>query len=169
MSHPNRKLVAEFHEAFEVTTPAERSETPSLPPLDPEDRRDLKFLAVRIQEAAEAAHSFAEQTPTSARHAFLRVQLMAEELAEVVDAMSNYDITEVAHELADLEYVVQGTVLAFGFDTTHEDCVAEIHRANMSKLENGKPLTNEAGRVVKGKDFRPACVRDILFARRRAS
>lgn len=167
MSHPNRKLVAEFHSAFGCFTEAEDQMKPQLGEVDSEDRRDLRYIANQIRLMAEFAHRCAESTQgTPANNTFLRVQLMAEELSEVIEALALHDLTEVAHELADLEYVVQGTVLSFGLDGVFERCVSEIHRANMSKLEDGKPLTNEAGRVVKGRDFRPACVRDIVLPRK---
>lgn len=165
--HPNRAKVAEFHEAFGITTPAERSEDPSLPPQqDQEDYHDLMHIANRLADLAGFAHMAAE----SAEHqkdpmktVWLRIQLMTEELGEVVAAFAKRDVPHLAHELADLEYVVQGTVLAFGFDPVFEDCVAEVHRANMSKLEDGKPVLNAAGRVQKGKHFRPADVSGVLM------
>jgi len=172
-SNPNRAKVAEFHRAFKVQTEPESFSIPALPPADEEDRLDFGDIARELRRSAHHAHTSAELVKSGQegpegekRHvAFLRLQLMIEEMAEVAEALGMHDLTEVAHEMADLDYVVQGTVLAFGLDGTHEPCVAEIHRANMSKLgHNGEPILNEAGRVVKGPDFRKACVRDILMA-----
>lgn len=163
----NRTKVAEFHTAFGIDSPAE-------PTLDPniteEDREDLMVLAKELSRVAHLAHFLAEdvtkedpENGKTRRVPFLRLQLMIEELSEVAQALGIHDIVEVAHEMADLEYVVQGTVLALGMNTTHEACVSEIHRANMSKLDHGKPVLNDAGRVQKGPDFRKASCRNIII------
>lgn len=61
----------------------------------------------------------------------LRYELIAEEAAEVADAIVRGDLVDVAHELADLLYVTYGTALAYGIPL--DDVVAEVHRANLSK------------------------------------
>ena len=172
-SNENRQRVAEFHQVFDIQTEGELNKAPTLPPACSEDRLDFADIARELRNTAHHAHTSAEMVrqgedgPNGVARsvAFLRLQLMIEELAEVTEALGMHDVVEVAHEMADLEYVVQGTVLAFGMDNTHEPCVAEIHRANMSKLEDGKPILNEAGRVVKGPDFRKADCRDIVVPR----
>lgn len=60
---------------------------------------------------------------------------------------------QIAKELADVLYVVYGTADAFGIDI--DRVFAEVHRSNMSKLVDGKPLKREDGKVLKGPNYTP--------------
>ncbi len=82
----------------------------------------------------------------------LRVDLIAEELKELKEAIRDKDIVEVADALTDLLYVVYGAGHAFGIDL--DACFSEVHRSNMSKLgSDGKPIYREDGKVLKGPAF----------------
>ena len=85
----------------------------------------------------------------------LRYDLIKEELEELRVAMENKDLLEVADALTDILYVTYGAGHAFGIDL--DKCFDEVQNSNMSKLgENGKPIYNEAGKVMKGpKYFKP--------------
>ena len=85
----------------------------------------------------------------------LRLSLIKEELDELKEAMNNKDLLEVADALTDILYVTYGTGHAFGINL--DKCFEEVQKSNMSKLgENGKPIYNEAGKVMKGpKYFKP--------------
>ena len=85
----------------------------------------------------------------------LRYDLIKEELAELKDAMEKKDLLEVADALTDILYVTYGAGHAFGIDL--DKCFEEVQNSNMSKLdENGKPIYNESGKVMKGPNyFRP--------------
>ena len=85
----------------------------------------------------------------------LRYDLIKEELDELKVAMESKDLLEVADALTDILYVTYGAGHAFGIDL--DKCFAEVQDSNMSKLgENGKPIYNEAGKVMKGpKYFKP--------------
>ncbi len=85
----------------------------------------------------------------------LRIDLIKEELEELTDAMKNKDLLEVADALTDILYVTYGAGHAFGIDL--DKCFDEVQNSNMSKLdENGKPIYNESGKVMKGpKYFKP--------------
>ena len=49
-------------------------------------------------------------------------------------------------------YVTYGAGHAFGIDL--DKCFEEVQNSNMSKLdENGKPIYNEAGKVMKGPNY----------------
>lgn len=63
----------------------------------------------------------------------LRVNLLQEELNELKEAIENGDIVEVADALADLQYVLSGTVLEFGLGDKFVDLFNEVQRSNMSK------------------------------------
>ena len=82
----------------------------------------------------------------------LRIDLIKEELDELSQAMENKDLLEVADALTDILYVAYGAGHAFGIDL--DKCFDEVQNSNMSKLdENGKPIYNESGKVMKGPNY----------------
>ena len=82
----------------------------------------------------------------------LRIDLIKEELEELTEAMNNRDLLEVADALTDILYVTYGAGHAFGIDL--DKCFEEVQNSNMSKLgENGKPIYNESGKVMKGPNY----------------
>ena len=82
----------------------------------------------------------------------LRYNLIKEELDELKQAMENKDLLEVADALTDILYVTYGAGIAFGIDL--DKCFEEVQNSNMSKLgEDGKPIYNEAGKVMKGPNY----------------
>ena len=82
----------------------------------------------------------------------LRIDLIKEELKEFQDAINNKDLLEIADALTDILYVTYGAGHSFGIDL--DKCFAEVQRSNMSKLgENGKPIYNEHGKVMKGPNY----------------
>ena len=104
--------------------------------------------------------TFGQEVKTSAKLSndkinSLRISLINEELEELKAAMSNNDIVEVADALTDILYVAYGAGHAFGINL--DKCFKEVQDSNMSKLgEDGKPIYNEHGKVMKGpKYFKP--------------
>ena len=82
----------------------------------------------------------------------LRLDLIKEELTELTEAMNNKDLLEVADALTDILYVTYGAGHAFGINL--DKCFEEVQNSNMSKLdENGKPIYNENGKVMKGPNY----------------
>ena len=82
----------------------------------------------------------------------LRYDLIAEEMKELKEAMENKDLLEVADALTDILYVTYGAGHAFGINL--DKCFEEVQNSNMSKLdEKGKPIYNEAGKVMKGPNY----------------
>ena len=73
-------------------------------------------------------------------------------LRTLTEAMKNKDLLEVADALTDILYVTYGAGHAFGIDL--DKCFDEVQNSNMSKLdENGKPIYNESGKVMKGPNY----------------
>ena len=85
----------------------------------------------------------------------LRVNLIEEEVNELKDAIKNKDLKETIDALTDILYVAYGAGHAFGVDL--DKCFEEVQKSNMSKLgEDGKPIYNESGKVMKGpRYFKP--------------
>ena len=116
----------------------------------------------------------------------LREKLFDEELKEYEVAEKNNNKVEMLDAVCDMCYILIGTLLEkckgdvkavtnmiyFGCDDKSEfifekffknefndifvRAFEEVHRSNMSKLENGKAIFREDGKILKGKNyFRP--------------
>jgi predicted HAD superfamily Cof-like phosphohydrolase len=85
----------------------------------------------------------------------LRINLLAEELEELKEALAVGDVVEVLDALTDLQYVLDGAYLSFGLHGVKTAAFDEVHRSNMSKLgEDGKPIRRpEDGKVMKGPNY----------------
>jgi len=83
----------------------------------------------------------------------LKFDLMMEELSEYMEACENEDIIEIADAVVDMQYILNGIILAHGLQHVFEDMFIEVHESNMSKLENGKVLKRKDGKVLKGKNY----------------
>ena len=93
----------------------------------------------------------------------VRLALMQEELDEYRYAAAQGDIVEVADALTDLLYVVFGTMIAHGLGQAAVEMFDEVHRSNMSKLdENGMPIYRADGKVLKSDRFTEPDLRSIL-------
>jgi len=93
----------------------------------------------------------------------LRQKLLEEELNEFKEAWVENDIEEVADALADLQYVLLGTVLEFGLQDYFSEIFNEVHRSNMSKLDEfGNPVRRNDGKVIKSDQFIPPDIQKIL-------
>jgi len=82
----------------------------------------------------------------------LRYNLIKEELDELNEALLSKNLLEVADALTDILYVTYGAGHAFGIDL--DKCFNEVQNSNMSKIgTDGKPIYNEAGKVMKGSNY----------------
>lgn len=63
----------------------------------------------------------------------LRIDLLAEELKELQEAVNDNNLVEIADALCDLQYVLAGAVLEFGLGKQFKTLFDEVHRSNMSK------------------------------------
>ena len=104
------------------------------------------FMTTYGQEVKESA-SFPDENIVK-----LRLQLIKEELEELEQALNDKNLLEVADALTDTLYVTYGAGHSFGINL--DACFEEVQRSNMSKLdEDGKPIFNEYGKVMKGPNF----------------
>tara|TARA_R100001463_G_scaffold132440_5_gene193145 strand:- start:419 stop:823 length:405 start_codon:yes stop_codon:yes gene_type:complete len=94
------------------------------------------------------------------------VQELADEVATARDECSN--LTPVSYEtqarilkeLCDLMYVVSGFAVTFGLPV--QPAFVRVHRSNMSKLVDGKPVINKAGKVMKGENYQPPTMEGLI-------
>ncbi len=104
------------------------------------------FMTTYGQEVKESA-SFPDENIIK-----LRLKLIKEELEELEQALNDKNLLEVADALTDILYVTYGAGHSFGINL--DACFDEVQRSNMSKLnEDGKPIYNEYGKVMKGPNF----------------
>ncbi len=85
-----------------------------------------------------------------------------EENEEYLLAAINNDLTEVADALGDMLYVLCGTILEHGMQHKIEEVFEEIQLSNMSKLENGKAIHREDGKIQKGASYFKPRIAEIL-------
>ena len=104
----------------------------------------------------------------------LRMNLIKEESNEVIEEFVNMIIdlergksislvqrTNLLKELCDLQYVLSGAAVALGLDI--QTAFNRVHASNMSKLgEDGKPVYREDGKVIKGPDYIPPNLKDLV-------
>ena len=113
------------------------------------------FMQTFGQEVKDKASFGSEKINT------LRYDLIKEELEELKEALDNKDLLEVADALTDILYVTYGAGHALGINL--DKCFEEVQQSNMSKLdENGKPIYNEAGKVMKGPEYFKPDLRKFL-------
>ncbi len=104
-----------------------------------------------------------KQTIISEADYTLRFNLLKEENEEYLEAAQRGDIVEIADALGDQLYILCGTILKHGLQHKIEEVFDEIHRSNMSKLdENGKPIFREDGKVLKSNLYFRPNIKNIL-------
>lgn len=125
-----------------------------------------KTTLERVQEFHESYGLPVRDVPdiTDEKTNLLRINLLAEEVDELKEALEQRDIIEVLDALTDIQYVLDGAYLSFGLQDLKEPAFDEVHSSNMSKLgEDGKPIRRESdGKVMKGPNYLPPDLRTIL-------
>jgi len=93
----------------------------------------------------------------------LKTKLIQEELDELKEAVEKDDLVEILDALGDILYLTYGTACAYGVQDVLPLVFDEIHRSNMSKLdENGNPIYREDGKVQKGPNYFKPDIKAIL-------
>jgi len=96
----------------------------------------------------------------------LKIDILQEEVNELKDAYKNYDIVSTVDALCDIRYVLDGIILEHGLLEIFDKCYKEVHRSNMSKLdENGEPLFREDGKIMKSNLYIKPDLRSIIIDR----
>lgn len=83
----------------------------------------------------------------------LKYELMKEELEEYLASCKNEDYVEMCDGVVDMMYILLGIILHHGMQDFFFEMFDEVHRSNMSKLENGKVLRRHDGKVLKGSEY----------------
>lgn len=128
----------------------------------------MKTNAQRLNDFNAAIGSPSPSRPTLPNPELLQLRrtLISEEWHEVEEefeklssssAQDPAQLSALAHELADLLYVVYGTFDQLGIDA--DAVFAEIHRANLAKA--GGPVRAD-GKLLKPEGWQPADVAGVL-------
>ena len=98
--------------------------------------------------------------PENVEERLLRLDLLEEEFEEYLEGEENSDIVEIADAIADIIYIACGTAVSYGIPL--DKVFAEVHRSNMAKLVDGKPIYREDGKVLKPEGWTPPDIKGIL-------
>ena len=91
----------------------------------------------------------------------MQLDLISEEFAELKAAISSEPYENELKELADLVYVA--FQYAANLDWNLDEAMDRVHQSNMSKLgEDGKPIRREDGKVLKGPNYQPPTLTDLV-------
>ena len=112
---------------------------------------------LEFYKAFRIPHNTEPKAPDNDRQ-FLRWRLISEEFNEVSKEMKadpeQVDLTKMAKELADLLYVVHGTVIEFGLQDVFGEVFSAVHASNMSKLRSdGTPIIDHGGKILKSENY----------------
>ncbi len=111
--------------------------------MQPVSTLSIQTLALQTSLIAEETHELSEAT-----------RLLAFNLSNKkarVDALK---------ELADVAYVTFQLAAAMGWDL--DEALQRVHDSNMSKLVDGVPVKNAIGKVLKGKNYQPPVLIDLV-------
>ena len=88
--------------------------------------------------------------------------LIDEEWSEFHEAFHFKDEAEQLKELADLVYVAYQMAASQDWDL--DEAMRRVHQSNMSKLgEDGKPIYRADGKVLKGPNYQPPYLNDLII------
>jgi predicted HAD superfamily Cof-like phosphohydrolase len=127
---------------------------------------ELKDNINKVKEFHEVFGLEYHELPNAAvsKHIYeLRHRLMQEENDEYLEACEKGDLTQIADALGDKMYILFGTIIAHGLQHKIEELFHEIHRSNMSKLDDeGKPIYREDGKIMKSNNYFLPDIKSVL-------
>lgn len=119
------------------------------------------------QQAKEFRAGFQVTNSTSPASRTMQRTLIVEEFKEFLDAENQLikgfvvNATDTLKELADLVYVCYQYAENLGWDL--DEALYRVHQSNMSKLgEDGKPIYRKDGKVLKGPNYQPPNLSDLV-------
>jgi NTP pyrophosphatase (non-canonical NTP hydrolase) len=118
---------------------------------------EAELIAAQARELRASSFAFKNLFKQTKNNAFLRVELMLEELGEVLEGISQNNQEKTLDGLVDSAYVVIGTATSFNLPFT--EAFEEVHRSNMTKSSRAASHSGDKG---KGSGFIPANIAAIL-------
>ena len=127
----------------------------------------MSLKASPQQQAKEFRAGFQVTNSTSPASRTMQRTLIVEEFKEFLDAENQLikgfvvNATDTLKELADLVYVCYQYAENLGWDL--DEALYRVHQSNMSKLgEDGKPIYRKDGKVLKGPNYQPPNLSDLV-------
>ena len=118
-------------------------------------------------QAKEFRHGFQVTNSTKPASRTGQRTLIVEEFKEFLDAenqlLTDFSVNaaDCLKELADLVYVCFQYAENLGWDL--DAALDRVHQSNMTKLgEDGKPIRREDGKVLKGPNYQPPNLTDLV-------
>lgn len=151
---PTVEMVLEFHTAFACHV----EPSPKLPPPTAAGNVALIEAARLLMEARLILREHGKEDVRCSR-----VALIAEETAELANAFVDYNLVKVLDAFLDIGYVNAGGVTNCGLQDVYAEGMRRVHQSNMSKLsDEGTPIHDAAGKVVKGPNYKPVDLTDLV-------
>lgn len=149
-----RDMVREFHAAFGV----EDGREPCVPAAAVPSPFTIRTAVSELRYALQKLRSAASRDVRA-----LRLALLTEELVELSEASIERDSVGALDALCDLQYVLDGTVLAYGMDRVADEAFRRVHASNMSKLgADGRPVLDDTGKIRKGPHYAAVKLEDLV-------
>jgi len=114
------------------------------------------FMRAGDQQVHDQVQPFNQQ-------ALLYGDLIREEFYELMYAMREMDIVEIADACADLKWVIEGLCHSLGIPL--QQVWDEVNRSNMSKTVDGKLIKREDGKILKPDTYSPPDISKVLSSR----
>jgi len=112
-----------------------------------------------MKQAAEFRTAYG--VTNNVTHEMMQLRLIAEEFEEFRNAAEFEPDDACLKELADLVYVCAQYAANLGWDL--DEAIARVHASNLSKLgSDGKPIRRADGKVLKGPNYEPPDLKDLV-------
>ena len=118
-------------------------------------------------QAIEFRHGYQVKNDTGPASREMQKRLIVEEFKEFLEAEQQLlygfvrNSEDCLKELADLVYVCYQYAANLNWDL--DAAMDRVHQSNMSKLgEDGKPIRREDGKVLKGPNYQPPTLTDLV-------
>ena len=123
------------------------------------------LLGQALQFRVAMSQPIGKATEEELRNAFALIHEEFEEFWEAhIDMIHHkkyqYSKENALKELSDLVYVCFQYATLIGWEL--DEACARVHRSNMSKLVDGKPIKNDKGKVLKGPNYKQPYLEDLI-------
>ena len=119
---------------------------------------DLMSQAIQFRKIM--GQTIGNPTPSTS---LTQLSLIVEEFEEFINAVEGEPDINQLKELADLVYVCFQYAENMEWDL--EEALIRVHKSNMSKLGlDGKPIRRADGKVLKGPEYQPPILKDLVNA-----
>ena len=116
-------------------------------------KQSLSDQAIEFRNGYQVSNSLSNRSTQKS--------LIDEEYKEFCTAHTKEPNVNILKELADLVYVCFQYAANEGWNL--DEAMDRVHKSNMSKLdENGQPIFREDGKVLKGPNYKPPHLADLL-------